>query len=142
VVFVRPGRARRGVWVLALAAICADAMAAGPKMKVAGHAIGTGVWALFRHLPAIGEAMPVRLAMYAVLFIALVAALWLAEPGARPWRFVLAGLAILCFLPNPSDAFWTSKVKNPSFFATGAYRQVIHPGDIALVFPYAARASW
>ncbi len=142
VVTARRGRARRGVWLLALAALVADLMAAGPEMKVNGHQIGKGVWSLVQHLPALGEAIPIRLAMYAVLFIALLVALWLAEPGFRLWRFVLAGLAIVCFLPNPSGAFWTAHVRQPSFFTTSAYRQVIHRGDVALVFPYSERESW
>jgi len=136
------GRARRGAWLLALAALVADAMAVGPEMKVNGHQIGKGLWSLLQHLPALGEAIPIRLAMYAVLFLALLVALWLAEPGLRLWRFALAGLAVVCFLPNPSGAFWTAHVKQPSFFATSAYRRVIHPGDVALVFPYSERESW
>ena len=139
---LRLGRARRGVWMLALAAVVADAMAAGPEVTANGHPLGKGLWALLQHLPALGEAIPVRLAMYAVLFIALIVAVWLAEPGFRAWRFALAGLAIVCFLPNPSGAFWTAHVRQPSFFTTAAYRQVIHKGDVALVFPYADRVSW
>ncbi len=142
VTMVRSGRARRGVWLLALAAVAADAMAAGPEVTVNGHHLGQGVWSLLQHLPAIGEAIPIRFAMYAVLFIALAVALWLAESGLGFWRFVLAAVAIVCFLPNPSGAFWTSHVRNPSFFTTSAYRKVIHQGDVALVFPYSARVSW
>jgi hypothetical protein len=142
VVMMRPGRARRGVWMLALAALVADAMATGPEMMVNGHRLGKGVWSLVQHLPALGEAIPIRLAMYAVLFISLIVALWLAEPGARAWRFGLAGLAIVCFLPNPSGALWTAHVRQPSFFTTSAYKKVIHRGDVALVFPYADRVSW
>jgi hypothetical protein len=138
----RTGRARRGVWMLALGALVADAMAAGPEMTVDGHRLGKGVWALMQHLPALGEAIPIRLAMYAVLFIALIVALWLAQPGARAWRFVGAGIAIVFFLPNPSGSFWTANVRQPSFFTTGAYRSVIHRGDVALVFPYTERESW
>ncbi|HEY2355700.1 MAG TPA: hypothetical protein VGH79_12465 [Gaiellaceae bacterium] len=139
---MRPGRARRGVWMLAIAAFIADAMAAGPVMKDEGQRVGTGVWSLVQHLPALGEAIPVRLAMYAILFIALIVALWLTEPAWRPWRFVAAGIAIVCFLPNPSQAFWTAHVRQPGFFTTSAYKQVIHPGDVALVLPYADRVSW
>jgi hypothetical protein len=142
VVMAPRGRARRGVWMLALAAVVADWMAAGPEMRSNGHAIGRGLWSLMQHLPALGEAIPVRLAMYAVLFIALIVALWLAEPAYRAGRYVLAGLAIVCFLPNPSGAFWTAHVRQPGFFRTSAYRRVIHRGDVALVFPYADRVSW
>ena len=48
----------------------------------------------------------------------------------------------MCFLPNPSGAFWTAHVRQPSFFTTSAYKQVIHRGDVALVFPYTDRVSW
>ena len=75
---MRPGRARRGVWMLLLAAFVADLLAAGPVMKENGHRLGQGPWALIQHLPALGAAIPVRLAMYAILFIALAVALWLA----------------------------------------------------------------
>jgi hypothetical protein len=139
---MRPGRARRGVWFLALAALVADLMAAGPEMTMNGRPLGKGLWSLFQHLPALGEAIPVRLAMYAVLFISLAVALWLAEPGFQAWRFVLAAVAVVFFLPNPSGSFWTAHVRQPSFFATSAYRQVIHKGDVALVFPYTERVSW
>ena len=139
---MRPGRARRGVWLLALAALIAEWMAAGPEVTANGHPLMKGVWSVLQDLPALGEAIPVRLAMYAVLFIALIVALWLAEPGYRAWRFAAAGVAMVCFLPNPSGAFWTAHVRQPSFFATGAYRKVIHEGDVALVFPYADRVSW
>ncbi len=44
---------------------------------------------------------------------------------ARAWRYVLAGVAIVCFLPNPSGAFWTSHVRQPGFFTTAAYAKVI-----------------
>ena len=139
---MRPSRARRGVWMLALAALVADAMAAGSVITVNGHPHGKGLWSLFEHLPALGEAIPIRLAMYAVLCIALIVALWLAEPGFTSWRYILAGAAIVCFLPNPSGAFWTAHVRQPGFFTTAAYKKVIHQGDVALVFPYADRVSW
>jgi hypothetical protein len=139
---MRRGPARRGVWLLGLGAVVADVLATGPVMRANGHRLGTGVWSVVEHLPALGEAIPVRLAMYAVLFIALALSLWLAEPGYRGWRFAAAGVAIVCFLPNPSGAFWTAHVRQPSFFTTSAYRQVIRKGDVALVFPYADRVSW
>jgi hypothetical protein len=140
-VTIPPGRVRRGAWLLLIAALLADAMAAGPEVTAAGHPLAKGVWSLVVHVPALGKAMPIRLAMYAVLFIALLIALWLAQPGGA-WRFYLAGLAIVLFLPNPSGAFWARHLRNPSFFTTSAYRQVIHRRDVALVLPYVDRASW
>ncbi len=135
------GRARRGALLLLLAAVVADALALGQEMNVAGHYVAPGAWRLVQHLPAISEAIPIRLAMYTVLFAALAAALWLAQPGRRRWRFALAGLAVVSFLPTPSGGFWTSHLRQSRFFATSAYRTFIRPGDRALVFPYVARDS-
>ena len=136
------GRVRRGLWLLFLAAVAAVVMAVGPTVTVAGHEAGTGVWSLMERLPALGVAIPIRLVMYAVLFIALITAVWLAQPGLRLWRFVLAGIAVLSFLPTPSGAFWTSGVREPQFFATSVYREFIRPGDRALVLPYVERDGW
>jgi hypothetical protein len=133
------GVARRGALVLIFAALVADALALGHEMHIAGHAFGPGPWWLVDKLPTINEAIPIRLAMYAVLFVALVVALWLAQPGRRGWRYALAGLAVVSFIPTPSGVFWTSHVRQSRFFNTSAYRTVIRPGDRALVFPYSRR---
>ncbi len=135
-------RGRRGLWLLVLTALFADVLATGAEMKVAGHSLGPGVWTLMQRLPALGEAIPVRLTMYAVLCAALATALWLAQPGRRLWRFALAGVAVASFLPTPSGAFWHSQAPQPRFFSTPVYRTFIRPGDTALVFPYAERLSW
>jgi hypothetical protein len=136
------GRVRRGAWLLLLAAVVADVLALGPEMHIAGHSLGPGVWRLIEQLPAISEAIPIRLAMYAALFAALAAALWLGQPGRRFWRFALAGLAVASFLPTPNGVFWASHVWQSRFFETSAYRSVLRPGDRALVLPYAPQDSW
>jgi hypothetical protein len=135
------GRARRGAWMLFLAAVVAEVLALGRDIHVAGHVLGPGVWRVVEHLPAISVAIPIRLAMYTVLFVALVVALWLAQPRRRLWRFALAGLAVVALLPTPSGKFWTSHVRQSRFFSTSAYRSVLRPSDRALVFPYATRDS-
>jgi hypothetical protein len=139
---MRPGRARRGALLLVLAALAAEVLAVGAEMTVAGHTAGPGVWSLIQRLPALGEAIPVRLTMYTVLCVALVTALWLAQRGRRTWRFVLAGVAVASFLPTPSLAFWSAHAPQSQFFSTPAYRTFIHRGDRALVFPYAERRAW
>ena len=48
----------------------------------------------------------------------------------------------MCFLPNPSGAFWTAHVRQPGFFTTWAYRRSSATATVALVFPYADRVSW
>jgi hypothetical protein len=135
------GRLRRAAWLLVLAAVAADAMAVGPTVRVAGHPVLPGVWAWLERLPALGEALPIRLDMYAGLFLALAAALWLAQPGRRAWRIVLAALAVATFVPSPSSAFWASHVRQSRFFASAANHAFIRRGDTALVFPY-MHHSW
>jgi hypothetical protein len=135
------GRLRRVVWLLLLAALAADALAVGPEMRVAGHPLMTGVWTWLEQLPALGEALPIRLDMYAGLFLALAAALWLAQPGRRAWRIVLATLAVVAFVPSPSSAFWASHARQSRFFASAANHALIQRGDTALVFPY-MHHSW
>ncbi|HJU37029.1 MAG TPA: hypothetical protein VJ716_06400 [Gaiellaceae bacterium] len=136
------GRLRRGVWLLLLAAIAACAMAAGPTVRVAGHPLVTGIWAGIDRLPALGEALPIRLEMYSGLFLVLAAAIWLAQPGRRIWRWGLACLAVASLLPTPGSAFWTSHVRQSRFFESAANRVLVHRGDTALVLPYMSRHSW
>lgn len=136
------GRLRRGAWLLLVAAVAADAMATGSTVRVAGHPVATGVWAGIEKLPAVGEALPIRLEMYAGLFLVLGATFWLAQPGRRLWRFVLGAAAVASLLPTPSGAFWTSRARQSRFFDSAANRAFIHRGDRALVFPYASRSSW
>ena len=136
------GRVRRGLWVLVLAIVAADVLATGRDVAINGRLIGVGVWRLVEHLPALGEAIPVRLVMYSALFMALIVAFWLARPGPRLWRYVLAGVAVVSFLPNPSSGLWVSHARQPRFWSTSVYRKFVRPGDVALVFPYASRDSW
>jgi hypothetical protein len=142
IVMLKGERVRRRMWLLFIAAVVAEVLALGPVIRVAGHKIAPGVWRLVQHLPAIGEAMSVRLAMYGVLFLALIVALWLAQPGRRMWELVLAGVAVVSFFPTPSGAFWSSHILQPRFFATPVYKKYIRPGDTALMFPYTPRDSW
>jgi hypothetical protein len=136
------GRARRGFLVLLLSAVVADLLALGREIQVARHDLLPGPWRLVELFPAINEAIPIRLAMYTALFVALAVAVWLAQPARRLWRFVLAGLVVVSFLPTPSGSFWTSHVRQSRFFSTSAYHTVLRPGDRALVLPYAPKDSW
>ena len=137
------GRARRAYWFLLLGALVAEVLAMGPEVRVAGHRVVVGVWALIEKLPAIGVALPGRLAMYAALLVALAVAVWLAQPGTRIWHYALTGVVAMSFLPTPAGAFWTAHVRQLPLFSSAAYKNVIRPGDVALVLPYAARDnSW
>jgi len=131
------GRRGRGAWLLLLAAAASTLLALGPRMRVDGNEITRGFWIWIERLPALNDALPIRLDMYTALFAALSAALWLSRPGRdRTWRFGLSALALVLLLPNPSSARWSSSVPQSSFFSTAAYRSHLRPEETALVLPY------
>ncbi len=56
----------------------------GPYLWVAGHCTGIAMpWMVAVHLPLLGSALPARFTMFASLAAAIMAALWLAQPGRR-----------------------------------------------------------
>lgn len=135
-------RRRRGVLVVLLSGVATALLALGPNIRVEGNRIGGGIWNVVVHLPAIGEALPIRFTMYTVLFAGLVCALWLAQASRfSVARWVLAALAVVALIPNPSLRLWASTVPESSFFDTQTYRSYLSPGDTALVFPYGP-AGW
>jgi hypothetical protein len=111
--------------------------AMGPVLHIADRAASILPWAGIFDLPLLKQALPVRLANYGFLVVALVLALSLA--GARP-RFsaVLVAYALASYLPNVSLLLWPERYQNPPFFASGLYRQVLHQGENIVVFPYGA----
>jgi hypothetical protein len=135
-------RRRRELWVVLLSGLATALLALGPIVRVDGNKIGAGIWNVVVHLPAIGEALPIRLTMYTVLFAGLVCALWLAQSSRfSAARWVLAALAVVALVPNPSTQLWASDVPESSFFDTQTYRSYLPQGDTALVFPYGP-AGW
>ncbi len=95
--------------------------ALGPRLWVGDvYTRLTLPWALMLHVPLISVALPVRFALYASLLIALLAALWLAERGARPWRLAFGLFVCLC--------------------VTGRPHPVQHPPDLDIFTPRVAAA--
>jgi hypothetical protein len=95
-------------------------------------------WTLFRHVPVLQLALPVRFAVFLFLVLAVVVATWLASPGRWPrtwvrWTLALVGLALL--FPNLASSSWHGTVTTPAFFADGSYREFIPQGGNVLVIP-------
>ncbi len=123
-----------------LIAMCVLAvLSLGPWLHIDG--VRTHIplpWLLAKRLPLIRSAMPTRFTMYVALCSAVVVALYLAAPDAgrwRPWRFVLAGLAGLCLLPNARAYGWARWPEQP-FFTPDNVRQTLEKKPNVLILPF------
>lgn len=132
---IRHWRARSTkVMVLFAAALAAGSL--GPLVHVAGTTVGASPWALTVFLPLIRNALPARFALYITLVAAVIAALWLAERRERTWlRYAVAGLALICIIPDLAAPGRYEYRDVPPFFAGGAFRQLARDQNV-VVIPY------
>jgi hypothetical protein len=98
-----------------------------------------------RHVPVIRAALPVRLGVFLFLLLGLVTAMWLSSETAMRsearGRWALAGLAMIFLFPNLASSYWHGSLGTPTFFASGAYRSYIAPGENVLVIPAGRRGA-
>ena len=114
-------------------------LATGAHLHIAGFVTLPMPWGWLRHLPLLSRAIPLRLGVYVFLIVAVVLALWLAQPrpgawGAGKWAVALVGLALL--FPNLGQGWWSTRPPNPSFFTTQAYRHYLTRDETVLVVPW------
>ncbi len=112
----------------------------GPFAHV-GRNIGWWLpWWVFTQMPLLDQALPIRLSIYAVLILAVLAAMWLTSARLPLWiRMVAAVLIVASMFPNISRTFWRSRVVQiPTFFSDkGLYRHYLHKGETVAVLPFA-----
>ena len=111
----------------------------GAHLHIAGYPTVPLPWELIDRLPLLFEVIPVRLGIYVFLIIAVMLALWLAQPhsrriGAAKWA--VAVLAVLMLVPNVGSGLWRSRPEMVRFFATAEYRRVLRSGDTVLALPW------
>jgi len=115
----------------------------GTRLHIAGHETGIPLpWAPLHRLPVLGYTICTRITVFGFLALAIMVALWLAEPSARgglKWALVVAGVALL--VPNLSASFWRGRPTNPPFFTSDTYRTYLKKDEIVLAFPYGASGS-
>jgi hypothetical protein len=110
----------------------------GPFLTVFGKTIGPAPWVLFYKLPFLKAMLPGRFIMFAWAAAALLIALWLARPAAKPLHLYARYIALACCLAFllPSRGFdrnW-SRLEVPEIFQSA---DVIRPGSNILILPYA-----
>ena len=114
-------------------------LASGAHLYIGGTRVMPLPWDLLSHLPLLSRAIPLRLAAYVFLIVAVIVALWLAQPGgdrrrAARWAVALAGIALL--FPNLGNGFWSSRPSNPRFFTTQLYRHYLTRDETVLLLPW------
>jgi hypothetical protein len=138
--FMWQGRRSRVTWVIAGSLLIAVLFALGATLFVHGHKTSIhGPWWLLKHLPVLRYAIPVRFAVFyvlpAVLMVALLLSRWsLRQPaGIAAWG--LAAAAVAFIVPNVGSSSFDTRIADPPFFASGAYKSYIHPSDNVLTIP-------
>ena len=115
----------------------------GSHLHIAGYPTIPLPWKVLG-VSLLGEALPVRLAVYMFLIVAIIAAMWLARPRTRreaAVKWAVAAVSIAFLLPNLSTDYWHASVANPPFFTTHEYRSALRRGETVLVLPFGPYGS-
>jgi hypothetical protein len=110
----------------------------GAHLYIAGHPTIPLPWKLLDH-SVLRDVLPVRLALYMFLIVAIITAMWLAQVRPRNLAvasWVLAGVSIAFLVPNIGGGEWHWDVPNPAFFTTHEYRTYIRRGETVLLLPW------
>jgi hypothetical protein len=117
----------------------------GETLTIVGHPTIPLPWKLFSGLPLLNEVIPTRIGVYIWLVCAVIAALWLSEPGTSMLRrWSLALLAAVLLIPNVNAKtpggdvnVFNQRYSDPSFFTTDLYRRYLRPGEVVFPIPNA-----
>jgi hypothetical protein len=139
-VFVWQERRQRTTWAIAVPLLVTAILSLGGHLHVRGHLTSIpGPWLLLAKLPVLRYAIAIRFAVFVVLPVALIVALWLSREPPRGRRggarWALAALAVVFIVPDVGSASWNTSVQDPAFFATGAYRSYLRSSDNVLTIP-------
>jgi hypothetical protein len=128
-------RGDRAARLLALVLIVTAVAALGPALHLHGRAVMPLPWAVISALPLLRQALPLRLASYAFLTLALIVSLWLRDPRAR-FRTAAVISIVLTLLPNPGLVLYRSTFETPAFFSRGLYRRYLRRNENVLIIPF------
>jgi hypothetical protein len=129
---------RRAAGRFLLAAIAVGGVASlGAQLHVVGHRVLTLPWHAVWRLPLFDNVFPARLAVYVVLALAVVVALWAsAREVPRGVQAALTLLAVLGLVPNPTADAWRTTVREPPFVTRKLYERCLAPSDNVLFLPF------
>jgi hypothetical protein len=122
---------------LATSLAVATLAALGTALWVEGHRLVPLPWWLAAQLPELDKVFPARLLVYVTLAAAVAVAIWAASNDTPRWlRVALPALAVLALVPHLQAHRWERTPKLPAFFAGGAYKLCLEPGENDLIIPY------
>jgi hypothetical protein len=115
----------------------------GTQLHVGGDDKGVWMpWSLLHPLPVFDHVISTRFWAFALLAIAIVVALWLAEPSPRRGlKWAVVGVGVVLMIPNLSSDFWDARPTDLAFFKTDEYKRHIDEGETVLALPYARYGS-
>jgi hypothetical protein len=110
-------------------------LALGPTVRIdSSFAVERLPWSRVWSLPIARSDYPVRLMVFVILALAVMTALWLAEPSKRWWaRWMLALLAAAAIVANTPPLALQDQSGSPAFITTGEYRQYLTPGETVVM---------
>ena len=138
--FIWQGRRSRVTWVIAGSLLITVILALGATLFVHGHKTSIhGPWWLLKQLPVLRYAIPVRFAVFyllpAALMVALLLSRWSLRQPAGMAAWGLTAVAIAFIAPNVGSSSFDTRIADPPFFASGAYKAYLHPSDNVLTIP-------
>jgi len=110
----------------------------GSRLHIAGYPTIPLPWKLLDRW-LLRDVIPLRLAIYMFLIVAVILAMWLAQPRAGRWalgKWALAAASIAFLVPNVTGGLWRGQEYNPGFFTTHQYRSVLTRGETVLILPF------
>ena len=112
----------------------------GPTLHVGGSESVPLPWTLATQAGLLQAALPSRFMLFAWLAVAIMAALWLAARGRRPWmRWAIAALCAIVLLPNLAAPLWRASDRAPAFFRDGSAARYLSLRTNTLVIPFGGR---
>jgi hypothetical protein len=133
---------RRESRVMLTVLVCTVIGSLGTALYISGHPTISLPWKLLAHLPLLHEVIPVRLAMYTSLIVAVAVAMALASSAGSAWlRWTLALIGVVMLLPSGGSALFHSNPPDPSFFTTDQYKRYIDREETVLALPYSQRGQ-
>lgn len=120
----------------------------GVTLSVDGHPTISLPFKLLTGQKQLNQVLPVRLGLYIELGAALSAAMWLSRPrSTRPWRWLLALLAVVFLFPN-ADAMsntgqplFRETYRSPALITQGLYRRYLPRNAVVMPIPFGASGT-
>jgi hypothetical protein len=135
--FIWQRRRSRTTYFLAAGLLLAFVLALGSRLTVDGHEHVGLPWEHLAFRPLFENVMPVRLALYMTLAVAVITALWAASGAPPRWlRIALPALAVLAIVPNLGWSAWARDPQVPALFSSSLYKSCIGRGETVLLLPF------